>query len=177
MNKTHMQRLSTLMSLSCVTLMVALPVITIWYWLNFEVGPQTLPITATIDLDIQAINSWQIVCAAAYSLLSTLVVVYTLSQLKLLFENFRRGQIFTDDSVKAMHRFGIGLFVSAIFKVLNTIVLSVLLTLSNGPNQKTLVVSFGSNEFWIFFTALVFLAISWSFKEGRQLSEENASFV
>ena len=177
MNKSRLKRLSIFMSMMCTILMVVLPILVLSFWLNFESNAQSLAITEYTVLQIDTIKTWQIVCATLYSLLTTIVVVYALAQLKRLFTNFRNDDIFTEASVRSIHRFCLALFVSVLFRILNTAVLSVLLTLNHGPNQKALVISFGSNEFWLLFISATFLAISWSFKEGLSLANENASFV
>jgi len=177
LNQRTIKQLSSLMSMICMTLIFILPISTIWFWSNFESYSQYLGTAIQDVLQIDTIQNWQIVFAAIYSLCTSFIVVYALTQLRRLFINFRNNDFFTKDSVISMHRFCLALFVSALFKVINPMVLSVLLTLNNRPNEKALVVSFGSNEFWLLFTAATFLVISWSFKEGLNLANENASFV
>jgi len=177
MNNTHLIRLSTAMSTICTILMLVLTVMAIWFWVNFEDNVQSLSIASRGVIQIETIQLWQIVCAAVYNITATLILVYGLSQLKRLFNNFKQGNFFTEESVQSMHRFCIVMFVSAVFRVLSPTVLSLLLTINNGPNQKALIVTFGSNEFWFLFIAATFLAITWSFKEGQELANENASFV
>ncbi|MFT4635211.1 MAG: hypothetical protein ACI854_002258 [Arenicella sp.] len=66
------------------------------------------------------------------------------------------------------------LLIGAISKILNTLILSVLLTFDNGANQNALIISFGSNEFCLLFIAATFLAIVWCFQEGLALANEDA---
>jgi hypothetical protein len=161
----------------CTVLIFALPILTIWFWFNFHSNAPQLDLAQQGVLQLETIRPWQIISAGVYSLTTMLVVVYGLIQLRQLFEHFKSDNFFTKASVRSLHRFCLVLFVSAILKVLNTTVLSVLLTFNNGPNQKSLIVSVGSNEFWLLFIAATFLAIAWCFKEGLALANENASFV
>ncbi|MBL4672276.1 MAG: DUF2975 domain-containing protein [Arenicella sp.] len=177
MHANKLKRLSTLMSMICAVLIFALPMVTIWFWINFQSNAQLLFTAQQGVLQLETIRPWQIICAGAISVTTTLVVVYGLIQLRQLFEHFKSDNFFTKASVRSLHRFCLALFVSAILKVLNTAVLSVLLTFNNGPNQKAFIVSFGSNEFWLLFIAATFLTIAWCFKEGLALANENASFV
>lgn len=177
MHSNKLKRLSTLMSVICTCLILVLPILTIWFWINFQSNAPRLNIAQQGVLQLETIEAWQIICAGAYSVATTLVVVYGLIQLRQLFEHFRSDNFFTKASVRALHGFCLALFVSAILKVLNTAVLSVLLTINNGPNQKALIISLGSNEFWLLFIAATFLTIAWCFKEGLALANENASFV
>lgn len=165
------------MSLLCTILMLALPIWAIWFWFNFKTYASSTIVAAHGQLQIETIEFWQVLASALYSIAATLVISYALSQLKRLFNNFKQGSFFTDESVSSMHRFCKALFASAVLKVLTVPILSVLLTLNNGPNQKALIVNLGSDDFWLMFIATTFLAITWSFKEGLKLADENASFV
>jgi hypothetical protein len=165
------------MSMLCSILIFVFPILTIWFWSNFQSNAPLLNIAQQGVLQLETIQAWQITAAGAYSVATTLVVVYGLIQLRHLFELFKSDKFFTTASVRSLHRFCLVLFISAILKVLNTAVLSVLLTLNNGPNQKSLIISLGSNEFWLLFIAATFLTIAWCFREGLALANENASFV
>lgn len=165
------------MSSICAILILVLPASMIWFWLNFQANADSLAIAQHGVLQLDSIQTWQIIGASTYSMATTLVAVYGLIQLRQLFNNFKADQFFTDASVQSLHRFCIVLFISAVLKVLNAPVLSVLLTFNNGPDKNALIVSFGSNEFWLLFIAATFLAIAWCFKEGIALANENASFV
>jgi hypothetical protein len=177
MNSQRLKLLSTLMSAICAILILALPATTIWFWSNFDTYADSLAIAQHGVLQLDAIQTWQVIAASAYNMATTLVAVYGLIQLRQLFNNFKDDQIFTDANVRLLHRFCMALLISAALRVLNAPVLSVLLTVNNGPNQNALIVSFGSNEFWPLFIAATFLAIAWCFKEGLRLANENASFV
>ena len=174
---SKLRTLSQLMAISCVLLMLGISLSSIWFWSDFKQNAMTLEIAQRGVLQIETIQTWQIVLAATFSLITALVLIYGLEHLRRLFINFKEGNFFTESSVRSMHHFCAVLFISAILKVLSTMFLSVILTWNNGPNQKALIVQFGSNELWSLFIAITFLAIAWSFKEGLRLSNENAEFV
>lgn len=174
---THskLRTLSHLMAISCVLLMVGISLSSLWFWSDFKSNALTLDVARVLQLE--TIQTWQISLAATFSVITSLVLIYGLEHLRRLFIHFKHGHVFTESSVRSMHHFCGVLFISAILKVISTAFLSVVLTWNNGPNQKSLMIQFGSNEFWLLFIAITFLAIAWSFKEGLRLSQENAEFV
>lgn len=174
---TKLSALSQFMALFCVILMAGISLSTIWFWSDFKHNIMTLGIAHQGVLQIENIKNEQIIIAAAFSIFTSLVLIYGLEHLRRLFISFMRGHVFTNSSVKSMHHFCGVLFVSAVLKIISTAFFSVVLTWNNGPNQKTLIFQFGSNELWLLFIATTFLVIAWSFKEGLRLSQENAEFV
>jgi len=161
----------------CLTLMVALPLGTLVFWFNFEQTLPALEIADSAQFQLDTIELWQLLCAALFSLISVSLVLIGLWNLRILFGSFKRGEFFSQQSVRSLHILSKVLLISAIIECLSPSVLSVLLTWNHGPGEKTLIVSFGSNEFWLLFIAIVFSAITWSFKEGQKLAQENAAFV
>lgn len=174
---SRIKTLSSLLSATCLLLIVLLPLSAAYFWINFEQSSQLLGPRFDRVLQIDTIEPWQIVSAAVFSLMTTLVLVIGLWNLRQLFKNFKRGDFFTEQSTGALFTLSKVLFLSAILKCLSSAVLSVLLTWNNGAGEKSLIVSFGSNELWLLFIAATFLAITWSFKEGQKLAQENAEFV
>jgi len=176
MNK-KLKILCQLMSLGCIATMMVLTITTLWFWSDFKANASTMEIARFGVLQLDTIKSWQIVSAAIFSILNTAVMIYGLEQLRQLFKYFKAGAFFTQMSVKLIHRFCMVLFICSILKIVSTIFYSLVLTWSNGPNQKALVIQFGSNEFWLLFVAFTFLTIAWCFREGHRLTQENAEFV
>lgn len=172
---SNLKTLSHLMAISCVLLMVGVSLSSLWFWGDFKSNAMTLDIAHVLQLE--TIQTWQISLAAAFSAITTFVLIYGLEHLRRLFMHFKYGRFFTESSVRSMHHFCGVLFISAILKIFSTAFLSVVLTWNNGPNQKALIIQFGSNELWLLFIAVTFLAIAWSFKEGLRLSHENAEFI
>jgi hypothetical protein len=69
------------------------------------------------------------------------------------------------------------LLLSAVLKVLQTAVLSIILTWNNPPGKKALVVGVGSPEISMLLIAGTIFVVSWILKEGQRLAIENAEFV
>ena len=175
---SKIQRLSTTMSLCCTLIMVVIPMYITWFWFTFEQHTHDLTIARpSVLIDMQYIKSYQLLIAWVYSLLVAGILVYGLSRLRKLFQLFRGGVFFSDEAAGYLHKFGIALFATALFKPVTSSVLSLLLTMGNPEGEKSLVVEFGSTELFTIFIAGTFMAITWILREGNRLAKENAEFV
>ncbi len=174
---SKIKALNSTLSIICLVLIFALPISALYFWINFEQTAHLLEFAKGGALQLDTIQPWQIISSALYSVGATLVLVLGLWNLRLLFNNFKRGEFFGEPSTRALHVLSQVLLISAVLKCLSSAVLSVLLTWNNPAGEKALVICFGSNELWMLFIAATFLAITWTFKEGQKLAQENAEFV
>ena len=172
-----LKRFNCIMAILCTVPMIGTPFVMVWFWLNFESNIDSLPRSMLNVLQLDTIQGWQVFTVAFYSVIGAVVFAYGLFQLRRLFINFGSQEYFSHSSLKYMHRFCLALFISAVLKMFSSVVVSVVLTWNNSPGEKSLVFTFGSNEFWPLFVAATFLSIAWSFKEGSLLAKENAEFV
>ena len=172
-----LKRFNNIMAVLCTVLMIGIPFAMLWFWLNFESNIDSLPRSMLDVLQVDTIQGWQVFTVAFYSVIGAIVFAYGLLQLRRLFINFGSQEYFSHSSLKCMHRFCLVLFVSAVLKIFGIVVTSVALTWNNAPGERSLIFTFGSNEFWSLFIAATFLSIAWSFKEGSMLAKENAEFV
>lgn len=162
----------------CLLLMIALPLWVVWFWSNAGQYLSQLSFArASILLDMQYIQPYQLVLAGGLSMLTMLVLVFGISHLRRLFILFRNGEFFSESSARHLHIFGMTLFISALLKPVLSAALSVILTMGNPPGQKTLCIEFGSREISMVFIAGTILAITWILREGQKLATENAEFV
>jgi len=174
---SKIKALNSILSTVCPALMIALPLGIILFWLNFEQTLQYLDIAQSGVLQLETIQPWQIISAAVFSTMVCSVLLVGLWNLRLIFNSFKQGQFFTEQNIRSFHTLSKVLFASAVIQCLTSSILSVLLTWNNEPGEKALIISLGSNEFWLVFIAITCLAITWSFKEGQKLAEENAEFI
>ena len=179
MDKTSkIHQLSLTMSRFCALLMVAIPSYITWFWFNFEENTSNLSIAHhSVLIDMQFIQTYQLVIAWIYSIIVAGILVYGLSRLRELFKLFHRGIYFSDECASNLHRFGLTLFATALLKPVTSSVLSLLLTIGNPEGKKTLVFEFGSTELFTIFIAGTFMAITWILREGQKHVKENAEFV
>lgn len=179
MNKlSKIQRLSAAMAIFCLVLLIALPICMALFWLNFDKNISGLPAAQpSIFLSEQYIQAYQVVLAAAISMVALLVPLYGIWHLRKLFGLFRTGIFFSENAVRHMYVFGLTLFIGALLKPLLGAVLSVVLTIENPPGLKSLAIQFGSNELFQILMAGTLTAITWILREGQKLAAENAEFI
>ncbi len=179
MNKpSKIYQLSSTMSRFCLLLMIIIPSYISWFWFTFEQHTHDLSIARpSVLIDMQFIQTYQLVIAWIYSLLVAGVLIYGLFKLRKLFQLFLTGTFFSDEAANHLHIFGLMLFVTALLKPLTSAVLSLLLTMGNPVGEMSLIVEFGSTELFTIFIAGTFMAITWILREGNRLAKENAEFV
>jgi len=175
-NKTLL-RFNSAMAMLCTLLMIGIPIGMAWFWLNFDSNIELVSIYKEGILQVDTIVAWQVITAGSFSVLSSLIFAYGLSQLRKLFINFTTREYFTQPNLESMYRFSLILFVSATLKLFDTAVMSLVLTWNNSPGERALSITFGTNQFWSLFIAATFLAITWSFREGVELAKENSEFI
>jgi len=170
-------RFNSGMAALCTALMIGIPITMAWFWFNFDSNIDSLSISNEDILQVATIQNWQVIVVALFNMFGALIFAYGLYQLRQLFIIFKSQQYFTQSTLECMYRFSLVLFVTATLKLFDTLVTSIFLTWNNPPGERALVVTLGSNEFWSLFIAATFLAITWSFKEGVVIAQENAEFV
>lgn len=177
MNNTRkLQNLSASMAVCCALLMISLPVSVIWFWADLDLT--SLPFARPgIVLDMQYISMSQIVFAGSLSMLTTLLMVYGLWRLRLLFKLFQRGELFCNESARHLNQFSLVLLISAIVVPATRAAQSIILTIGNPPGKTMLVVEIGASEISVFFISATFFVITWILQEGQRLATENAEFV
>lgn len=166
------------MMLVCSAACLALPGWLIWYWLNFsEQLPALQAQIPSVLLSMEFISTTQLILAAAITISASMLGVYALWQLRSLFALFSQGVVFSSETTRRLNLFGIALLASTLLRPIVTTILSVVLTWGNPPGQRSVVVSLGSSDFMLLVFATTFLVITWVFREGQRLSQENAEFV
>jgi len=164
------------MSAFCSVLMIVLPLWVIWFWFNFQNYAPSLS-RPNVLIDMQYIQTHQILLATCLQLLALSVLLYGIWRLRLLFKLFSVGEYFTTRTTKHLHGFTLTLLISALLKPVISALLSVLLTWGNPPGKKALLIEVGSSEISIILIVGVLLSVTWVMREGQQLADENASFI
>ena len=175
-NISKVKKLSVIMQFFCTALMLLLPLLIIWIWVDFKNYAHTLS-RPNVLIDLQYIHTNQIIIAATLQLMSLAVLVYGLWHLRSLFKLFHNAVFFTREAINHLNKFTLALFISALLKPIVKMLLSVLLTWGNPPGQKALLVELGSSEISMIFISGILLTITWIMREGQQLEHENKSFV
>jgi hypothetical protein len=177
-NAQRIKNLSRLMVSICSIVMVCVPASLIWYWANFgDYAPSLQAQRPEILLSMDYISGSQLLMAGLISLTASTLIVYALWQLRRLFLLFMQGVVFSSETTRALNLFGLALLGSVMLKPITTALLSVVLTWGNPLGQRSVTIALGSNELVLLLFAVTFLVITWVFREGQRLSQENAEFV
>ncbi len=169
--------LNTCLATVCLILMFLIPLGVLVFWISHDSTLMHLDIARSGILQIETLQKWQLVCAAMFNFGIGLLMVVALNHLRLIFMRFKQGIFFSQSNTLALRSFSRLLLISVVLQCLSSSVLSVLLTWNNPQGERALVVTLGSNEFWLLFIAATFFAMVWSFQEGQRLAQENAEFV
>jgi len=173
----RLQRTGRLLAFACWVLIIALPPLFAWFWV--EASPAEL--AARVNLPADALQGpfmlWQRVLGACISAVPLGLLLVGLWQLKKCLVLFAAGQVFTLRSVSALQSFAGLATASLASSVLAGTALTVLLTFSNAPGTRQLAVVLGTDQvFALFYAGMVWLMAK-VIAQGLHLAEENANFV
>lgn len=177
---SHIQRVTTLASILqgfTIAAMIGLPLAIISGLLTTPLSPevvaQSLPgISAAPDATMP-----QLVTVVALNLLSPLILLLALNQMRQLFGHYAKGEVLSHRCARRIQRIGQGLLALAILPLAVQPIQSVLLTLANPPGQRS--VSVGINSEMLFFALAggLIIVIGWAMREASDVAAENRTFV
>lgn len=176
-NIKRIQRLSYFMQQLCLAVMVAAPSALIAFWLNFERFAGTLAQQQSIPLQLEHIGPLNLILGFLVTLIPLSIVLYGLYHLRALFALYYQTMFFTKANVRHLRTFSISLFTYALLNPVITTLASVVLTMSNPPGQRSLIISVGSNQAAVAFIAAIFMIIAFIMVEGQKLADENAEII
>ena len=114
---------------------------------------------------------------AGVTLLPVGVALGALWQLWWLFGAYRQGDVFGDEALRRLERFGVAMALLAVVQPLSTSLAAVAASLDNPPGQRVVVLIIGSSDYTVLMCALVFLALGRVIREAARLARENQEFV
>ncbi|MEC8859227.1 MAG: DUF2975 domain-containing protein [Pseudomonadota bacterium] len=170
-------RISRLMQIACTLYLVLAPVMLLVIWLSFEtLGPrwQTLQ---QLPIRPEYVGTLNLVLGAMVSAIPLGLMMWGVWHLRILFGQFRRGEIFNDSAAAHLLVFARMLFITVLISPLISALLSLVLTMNNPPGQRAITLSTGSNDLAQLFIAGLLLAVAWVLREGHRIQSENEAFV
>ena len=172
------QRLSRFMIALCWGGIIGFPIFQLWFWLFNPNSLASLKMTSHLkNTDVSQTSEFQILLALVLSLGGALILSYGLFRLYRMFCEFIDGHFFTKEAIGHLHAFSFFLFVSVIYRVIQTGLMAAVLTWHNPPGQRQMVLSLGSQELSTLFVAGLLLTITWCFREANRIDVENKEFV
>lgn len=176
-NIRKIQLVSSVMMTFCLIAMIAIPLLSLWVWLDFNSFASSVAANSKLFLRPETITMSQRVLAFITHILPVLVLLLGINYLRHLFGLYRQAIFFSADNTRCWYRFAVLLFLSTLIQPIKHALLSIILTWNNPPGQKALSVSFGSAELSALFVSGILLLVAWVMREGHRLARENAEFV
>jgi Protein of unknown function (DUF2975) len=173
----RIRRTSRLMVWACTAIVILLPIALVVYWAT----------TSAADLAVQGnlpasamqapLQVWQRLAAAAATAVPLAMLLLGVWQVKLCFEQFAQGSVFTAQATAHLRRFAGWVAAAALAAIAAGTVVSILLTLNNAPGMRHVALGISSNHvFTLFFAALVWVMAD-VISQGQALAEENERFI
>jgi hypothetical protein len=173
----RMRRNSQWMEWACLAIMAALPVAQAMYWAN--VTSADLAVQGSLPgLAIQQpLQAWQRMAAGLTMAVPLLMMLAGVWQAKRCFSHFARGLVFTSQVARYLRNAAGWMAGAGVAAVVCGAAASTILTFTNAPGTRQLSIAFSSNHiFTLFFAALIWMMAD-VIAKGRDLVEENESFV
>ncbi len=173
MNK--IQSVSHKMQVLFETLLILVPLSTICYWAFYEFLSE-IGITWFIsDLpdELFTINYTSKFFAAIITLIPASIIMYGVFNLKKLFSNYAKNNIFTRENVLIYRKLCNTLFALAMGNILTLPFLSLALTFQNPPGSRFISFTFGTSEIITLLIGFILLTISYVMKKGHELESDN----
>ena len=176
-NVSQIQRLSYAMQQLCVIAIVTIPLLIAWIWLNFEQFADAIARQNNLMLQLEHIGPLSLALGFLCTMIPASVIIYGLLRLRALFLLYRSNIFFTDANARHLRAFSAALFVNALLTPITGTLLSIVLTMSNPPGQRSLSLAVGSHQIVTAFIAATFMIIAAIMVEGRKLADENAEII
>lgn len=160
-----------------IAAMVVLPVTIIGGLFNTPLVPEALNGT----LDGVAVSPdatpGQLATVVALNLISPIILLLTLNEMRKLFGAYVDGQVLTESSAQMIQRIGQGFLALAIVPFVLRPIQTVLLTLANPPGERSLAVGLDSDMIFFALSGGLIMVIGWAMREASEAAAENKSFV
>jgi hypothetical protein len=112
-----------------------------------------------------------------WDLPSLAVILMALLRLWQLFGEYRQSRIFSARALASLRSFARWTLAAAFMAPVYRALLSVLVTLQNGPGRRELTLDLGSDDYMTLLLGVVVLAISSVMAEAARIAEDNEGFV
>lgn len=168
--------LSTVLSVGCMLLAIALPVTAIYLTFGY---PQIIidNLHLAVPRAVESLSTFQRVCIGVIAVIPSLCQAYGLFSARRCFRSFAQGEYFTLDVVKGLRGFAAGLFFWPVVAFLSKPLLTLVATLNAGPGRHEVSVGVGTEQLLTLLFAGILWQIAGVMTNAKRLAEENAQFV
>lgn len=115
--------------------------------------------------------------ALSVGLITPVILLWTLNEMRKLFAAYARGAVFTDASARLIQRVGQGFLALAITPLFVQPVQSLLLSLGNPPGQRSISITIESDMILFALSGGLIIVIGWAMRSATAIAAENRAFV
>jgi Protein of unknown function (DUF2975) len=174
---SDLQRLASIMCIAIIIGAVIAEITLVWVWLFPEyvveyVTPYLGLYGWPVSLDFSSRLIGFLLC-----MIPLAVIYYAGYQAFVLFDAFRRGEVFTSNAPILLRRVGFCMFALAILHPIIHALLSLALTISNPEGQRILSISVNLNDYMFALFGGLILAIAHVMVEAARIADENQQIV
>jgi len=149
----------------------------IWVWLSPGFIEQHMAQRLGLAGASIAVDAGTRLVGFAVSMVPMAVLLVLLSDAFLLFDGYRRGEIFTDAAPARLRRIGLCMIALAVLRPLTATVLGVVLTAGNPPGERFLSIGLSMDDYMIGAFGGLILAIGHVMVEAKRLADETREIV
>ena len=174
-NIGKIKKLSSLIRGGTTLLMAALVLSDIVFWVFINsINQQFLTVNSKpVPLASGELSVPLMLVGFLVSLLPLSVLLYGLLNLRRLFSDYSRGEIFAPGHLLLFRKMAKSIAFCVFFSVIYESAKSVLFSLGNPPGQRVLEIGFSSDKVFVLLFCGIIWVIAWIMDEGYRLSEEN----
>jgi len=143
------------------------------------IWPQLLayhPAIAGLGIDLAALGLGGRLAACAALAVPTLPLLAAVWQALLLCRRMRRGQVFTAEVPRRLHRMGVALVATAVLQPVGSALLSLVVSIAAG-GQHHIAIPLSSDYVGVAVIGAVLIAVAAAAREAVRIADENAHFV
>ncbi len=123
------------------------------------------------------VTAGQLYGAIALSVISPIIFLFVLNDMRRLFASYRTGDILTKACANLIKRIGQGFLGLALMQFILQPVMTALLTMHNPPGKRSIAVSLNSEMIFFALSGGLIIVIGWAMREASNVASENRSFV
>lgn len=175
MSKLHdVSKLAGILRGVTIAAMIVLPVTITGGLLTTPLVPEALSGDFLVSPDA---TRAQLITAVVLNLLSPVILIWTLNEMRKLFGAYVEGNILTDHCARLIQRIGQGFLALSIVPFVLRPIQSGLLTLANPPGQRSIAIGLDSDMIFFALSGGLIIVIGWAMREASAVATENRSFV
>ncbi|MFQ6552336.1 DUF2975 domain-containing protein [Aestuariibius insulae] len=175
--QTRIARLSTWLYWATIPALVLLPLVAILAVASSGFSGDTLASEFPGLQIADPLSNTQLAMVRLAGAIPFIIIMLILDQLRCLLAAYREARIFVPETVRHLHRIGLGLLALAVSQIVVRTVQILILTWSNPAGERTLSIGLSDAELGFLFAGGFVTLIGWVMSEATRLSDENRTFV